>query len=463
MAPSILRVLGVLLLLLAPFAAQADETDAQAATKLVFVGRAEIERVRSLGEQDFRFWLEVGNPTDAKITIEAANLLCVHRGGWLTPLDPDPMDGSFFRGTWAVPPSGKERHEVGSWIHRVPTPAMHCLLSVRVADGGANLVVPITFEEKEAPAAYTPAPPFAVGVIGPLKAVPFSDGRTSIVLVGQHQVLDGPDPEDVETSVFVSTDQGATDPVRWEGLEAEGDAIALWPFVRRVDVISEFTKGLLRLDAKATTKKQHTFSKTWSVTRAEPVVLLSPVLGAWQLTNGPGQPNAHAHALRPDHLFAYDMVVVEDGRTHRGDPHKNASYFAWERSIRAVADGVVVDVCDRESDNPGYRGSTTDCVNNRVVLRHDDGLYTAYMHIRQRSAPQPIVIGKRVKAGQVIAKVGNSGKSSEPHLHFQAFRLDATGRLEAVPVTFSNASHDEANQDKLEGVPVGGSVVHFHR
>lgn len=462
MTSSNLRLLGVLVLLLAPFVAEAAETEPPR-TKLTFVGKAEVERVRSLGEVDFRFSLEVGNPTDAKIRIEAANLLCAHAGGWLAPLDPDPMDGSFFRGTWDVPPSAGERHVVGSWIHRVPTPVMHCLLSVRAADGRATVVVPIRFEGHDEPAAYAPPPPFAVGIIGPLKAVPFSDGRTSIVLVGQHQVLDGPDPEDVETSVFVSTDAGATDPVRWEGLEAEGDAIALWPFVRRIDVISDFEKGFLRLDAKARLEETHTFSKAWPVERAEPAVVLSPVLGAWQLTNGPGHLSAHAHAVRPDHVFAYDMVVVEDGRTHRGDPHKNTSYFAWERSIRAVADGVVVDVCDRESDNPGYRGSTTDCVNNRVVLRHDDGLFTAYLHIRQRSAPQPIVIGKRVKAGQVIAKVGNSGKSSEPHLHFQAFRLDPTGRLEAVPVTFSNATHDEAGQDRLQGVPVGGGVFHFHR
>ena len=85
------------------------------------------------------------------------------------------------------------------------------------------------------------------------------------------------------------------------------------------------------------------------------------------------------------------------------------------------------------------------------------------MHIRQRSAGQRVLSGNRVKAGQVIAKVGNSGNSSEPHLHFQAFRMDDTGRLRPVPVAFSNAYHDAKGTRRAEGVVVGGAVVYFKR
>ena len=442
----------------------ADETPEPPAAEappsaLTLEGSAAFKELQQIGRITFRYDAEARNPGEAPLSIESGNLFLAHPGGWLVPLDPESLDGSFFRGRIEIPPG--TRSIAGQHYAAVTSPS-HALLSVHAADGHAEAVTPIVRLGYERPADYKPAYPFGVGVVGPLHVLPFSDGTTSVLLIGQHQVLSGGKPSDVQTTVSIGGDKGSTDPVTWSGLDAKGDRAALWPFVRRLETFSGLGSGQLRIstDAEIDGRKVH-FAGTWPVTAIEPVAVRAPVLGTWQLSNGPGSPDTNDHYANPQFRYAYDMVVLEQGRTHRGDPHRNESYFAWNRSIRAVADGEVVDICDQESDNPGYRGALTICYNNRVVIRHADGFHTAYLHIRQRSRAGDLKLGDVVKAGQVIARVGNSGDSSEPHLHFMGFRIDETGRWVSVPVTFTNAFHDARGTQPVLGVPVGGSICHF--
>jgi len=443
---------------------EGDRTDAAGATEqtaLTFHGTAAFKTLGSLGQEDFNFSLGIKNPQAEPIEIRKANLLLAHLGGWLVPLDPDSLDGSFFRGALTVP-GGEEIAGAGNKYVSI-TPATHALLTVQAADGHAVIPFPILREGWDAPKAYRAPYPFGVGLVGPLHVLPFSDGEASILIVGQHQVLGGGEPSEVETSLQVGNDEGSGDPIAWEGLDAEGDLTALWPFVRRVPVFDGFESGLLRLTSTATVNgRKETFTGTWPVTRMQPVAVRPPLMGAWQLSNGPGSAGVSLQDAKPQDRYAYDMVVVRQGRTHKGNPHKNDSYYAWDRDILAVADGEVVDFCDHERDNPGYRGAFTQCYNNRVVLKHDGDIFSAYLHLQKSSCPRSIrVRGNKVRAGQPIAKVGNSGNSAEPHLHFIVFRIDASGRIRSVPVTFTNAYHDALYSKPVKGVPLSGPTYHF--
>ncbi len=73
--------------------------------------------------------------------------------------------------------------------------------------------------------------------------------------------------------------------------------------------------------------------------------------------------------------------------------------------IKAAADGVVVNT-DTVANDDGF--------GNRVILKHPDGRATVYAHM---FAPAPVKVGQSVKRGQVIGKVGNTGKSYGAHLH----------------------------------------------
>lgn len=447
----------------APDPGDEDAKDRTTRTKLEFSGDARFKDLGSLGQQDFRFRLKIKNPTETAIEIHSANLLLAHLGGWLVALDPDSVDGSFFRGPLTIPP-GEEIDGAGN-RYRSITPATHALLVVQAEDGHAERPFAIVRAAHEAPKDYEAPYPFGVGLAGPLHVLPFSDGNSSILVMGQHQVLSGAEPQDVETSLLVGSDAGSGDPLSWKGLDARGDLTALWPFARLVPALDGLESGYLRVTTTAVLDGQkETFTGTWPVTRIQPISLRAPLLGKWQLSNGPGRAKLESQETKPQDRYAYDMVVVKQGRTHSGGPHKNESYYAFGRSIYAVADGEVVDVCDHEPDNPGYRPTLQQCYNNRVVLKHaggPDGYYSAYLHVQQRSCPRTLIEGSRVRAGQFIGKVGNSGNSSEPHLHFIVFRVDKTGRIRPAPVAFTNAYHDAAGKKPVTGVPLSDRSYYF--
>jgi murein DD-endopeptidase MepM/ murein hydrolase activator NlpD len=72
---------------------------------------------------------------------------------------------------------------------------------------------------------------------------------------------------------------------------------------------------------------------------------------------------------------------------------------------------------------------------NYVVLDHLNGEYSYYCHLRQNILVRP---GEKVKKGQVLARVGNSGNSSEPHLHFQLMDDGDFAVANGLPVVFED-------------------------
>ncbi len=187
------------------------------------------------------------------------------------------------------------------------------------------------------------------------------------------------------------------------------------------------------------------------VEEAAPVTVDSPVSGIWGWHNGPGETSWHAHSGSASGRYAYDMgihqVVGGQLQSWSGDRAVNESYFCWGKPIRAVADGIVRYVKD---DTPDNNGDLQDVggPNNEVIIEHANGAYfTVYAHLRQGSAT--VVEGQTVTAGTQLGQVGNAGASSEPHLHFHAFRFDATGRTTGVPMVIDGMT-------SLQGAPLSG-------
>ena len=175
-------------------------------------------------------------------------------------------------------------------------------------------------------------------------------------------------------------------------------------------------------------------------------VIGPPLRGTgWLTGNGPDAQTGHRRAIVPvggtaaiAQRFAIDYVKMDtNGRRFTGDSLKNESYFAHGTDAIAVADGIVAAVKDSIPENiPGVASRavpiTLETVGgNFVILDIGQGRYAFYAHLRPGSLR--VRVGDRVRKGQVLGLVGNSGNSTEPHLHFHL--MDGTSPLgsEGIP------------------------------
>jgi murein DD-endopeptidase MepM/ murein hydrolase activator NlpD len=147
-----------------------------------------------------------------------------------------------------------------------------------------------------------------------------------------------------------------------------------------------------------------------------------PFDGEWDVVNGGvTEDTSHSWGI-VSQRYAYDFVVTEDGSTHRGDGDDLTDYYAFGEPIRAPADGTVVKTHDRLRDYPNPGSSRAEwrtwrITGNYVIIEHDDGEYSMLAHLQENSVT--VEPGDVVARGDVVGRCGNSGTSSEPHLHFQ--------------------------------------------
>ena len=122
-----------------------------------------------------------------------------------------------------------------------------------------------------------------------------------------------------------------------------------------------------------------------------------------------------------------------------GDEHAFDFTMPVGTTICAARDGVVAGV-RIDSNSGGANRDFRQCANY-LVVRHDDGTYADYLHLMQGGAL--VKVGDRVRAGQPIARSGNTGYSTTPHLHFVVYRtIDGKSR-ETLPIKFRLAGASE--------------------
>ncbi|KAA9333270.1 M23 family metallopeptidase [Hymenobacter busanensis] len=144
--------------------------------------------------------------------------------------------------------------------------------------------------------------------------------------------------------------------------------------------------------------------------------------------------------------YAHDFVVVTDaGELHRGDGKKNTDYPGFDRPVHAPAAGRVVAAYAAQPDNDNGEDhfNPADMVGkdplllygNYVVIDHGHGEYSLLGHLRQNSVA--VKVGDAVRADQVVARVGSSGSSYFPHLHYE-LRTGKEMNVEGLPAYFRN-------------------------
>lgn len=188
------------------------------------------------------------------------------------------------------------------------------------------------------------------------------------------------------------------------------------------------------------------------VTRAR---LRLPVRGEWFVYWGGRSLEDNAHAARPDQRFALDLLIAKRGRTRRGAGRKSDDYFAFGAPVLAPAAGSVVRAVDGVPDNPPGAADPRAGLGNHVVLDLGDGEFAFLAHLQAGSLA--VSAGARVAPGQVLGRCGNSGSSSEPHLHFHL--QDSPEELRGVGLPAQFVDYLAAGQPVPRGEPRKGQTI----
>ncbi|MFF5476804.1 M23 family metallopeptidase [Streptomyces sp. NPDC012935] len=190
----------------------------------------------------------------------------------------------------------------------------------------------------------------------------------------------------------------------------------------------------------------------------QPLEVAPPVTGRWSALNSPADRTpshgVHAHGQ----TYAIDILAEPDPGARPGFhwlwpiARRPQDFPAFEAPILAVADATVVRAVDGQRDHLSrnslvgllylmlVEGSVREMaglrriLGNHLILDLGNGTYAAYAHLRRGSLA--VREGDRVHAGQVIARCGNSGNSSEPHLHFQLMDGPDPDADRGVPFTW---------------------------
>ena len=165
-----------------------------------------------------------------------------------------------------------------------------------------------------------------------------------------------------------------------------------------------------------------------------------PFDGEWFVFWGGRTIEENYHVIAVDQRFAYDFLIVRGGTSHRPDAKDNSGYYCWDSPIHAPADGVVTESVDGIEDNvPGVMNPGAPA-GNHLVIDHGNGEYSLLAHFRRGTVA--FHVGEHVKAGALLGRSGNSGNSSEPHLHYHLQNGPHFGSGEGLPAAFRDYCAD---------------------
>jgi hypothetical protein len=187
-----------------------------------------------------------------------------------------------------------------------------------------------------------------------------------------------------------------------------------------------------------------------------------PLDGPVTVAHGGSHTLVNYHAAYPDQRWAYDLLVTREGKSHRGDGKSLDDYFCYGLPVLAPADGKVRAVINDEEDMPiGQVTGFKSAGGNQVVIEVAANEFLFICHMQLQSIA--VKVGDEVTAGQELGRVGNSGHTTEPHVHIHLQDTAEDGWGEGIPLYFHNYLADGKRVERgipTGGIPMGQTVEH---
>ncbi len=184
--------------------------------------------------------------------------------------------------------------------------------------------------------------------------------------------------------------------------------------------------------------------------------MILPFKGEWTVFWGGDTREQNYHVDYPQQKTAFDLVMTNEKKlTYKTTGQTNEDYYVFGQEIIAPVAGEVVQVVDGVKDNvPGVMNSLY-VPGNTVIIKTANDEYLFFAHFKQSS----IVVkqGQQVEQGQLLGLCGNSGNSSEPHLHFQIQNVEDMSQATAAKSFFAEILVN--GETKKDYSPVKGERI----
>lgn len=145
--------------------------------------------------------------------------------------------------------------------------------------------------------------------------------------------------------------------------------------------------------------------------------LVLPFNGAWTVFWGGDTKELNYHVVSKAQKNAFDIVIKDKtGKSYKTDGKTNEDYYAFGKEIFAPCDGIIVLVVDGVKENKPGELNPIYVPGNSVILKTMNNEYLLFAHFKHHSIK--VKEGEKVKQERVLGLCGNTGNSSEPHLHF---------------------------------------------
>lgn len=222
-----------------------------------------------------------------------------------------------------------------------------------------------------------------------------------------------------------------------------------------------------------------------------PIIVEFPLRGIWLSPNTPGSKIPSHGTNKLATRYAYDFIQVDWERNglpaykagflhylFLGVPLKE--YYCWGQEVYAPCNGEVVQARDgykersrtnivfdtyRAYKNARYFDPEKDdeqvVAGNYIIIKYDDGVYAALCHLQNGSIQ--VSVGQQVKKGECIGRVGHSGNSYAPHLHFQLMDSEEIKNANGLPCAFEQYEIYQENDWKtiVNGIPTDKDMIRF--